>query len=143
MPQSKVDKLQEIRRECNKKIAFVGDGLNDAGAIAVCDVGIAMAKHGNDITTENADVVVLGDEPKNIIVAHKACKKTCKKVKVNLFVALLTKFAFLVFAKSTKRPVKPSTFTLGKSFVTRFISSMRSSIVNNGDVFELFERIPT
>lgn len=96
LPEQKVELLKE--KSLHNKTAFVGDGLNDAGAIAVCDVGIAMAKNGNDITTENADIVIIGVEPENIVVAHKVAKKTCKKIKINLIVALVTKLLFLMLS---------------------------------------------
>ena len=76
LPTDKVDKLQEILDNKNGKVAFVGDGLNDAPALAMADVGIAMGAYGTDAAIEAADVVIMTDEPSKICDSIKTAIKT-------------------------------------------------------------------
>ena len=94
MPEDKTNKISEIAT--NGNIAFVGDGINDAPAIASADVGIAMGAAGSDIAIESSDVVVLTDEPYKVVEAIKIAKHTQSIVVQNIVFTILFKVATLV-----------------------------------------------
>ena len=96
LPTDKVDKLQEILDNKNGKVAFVGDGLNDAPALAMADVGIAMGAYGTDAAIEAADVVIMTDEPSKICDAIKTARKTIKISKENIGFAITVKLITLL-----------------------------------------------
>lgn len=98
LPTDKVEKLEELYngKSENEKIAFVGDGINDAPVLARADVGIAMGGLGSDAAIEAADVVLMTDEPSNIVKAIEISKKTNKIVWQNIIFALGVKVIVLV-----------------------------------------------
>jgi len=98
LPGDKVQKLEEImaRKSKKGKVAFVGDGVNDAPVLARSDVGIAMGGLGSDAAIEAADVVIMTDEPSKIVSAIKIAKRTVLIAKQNIFFALSVKAAVLV-----------------------------------------------
>ena len=98
LPADKVRKLEEIMlvRSRNGKVAFVGDGVNDAPVLARADIGIAMGGLGSDAAIEAADVVVMTDEPAKIVTAIKIAKRTVRIAKQNIVFALSVKAAVLV-----------------------------------------------
>lgn len=100
LPQNKVEKLEEIdsKKEKNKKVAFVGDGINDAPVLARADIGIAMGGLGSDAAIEAADVVIMTDEPSKIATAINISRRTRKIVIQNIVFALGIKILFLVLA---------------------------------------------
>ena len=98
LPADKVRKLEEIMlvRSRNGKVAFVGDGVNDAPVLARADIGIAMGGLGSAAALEAADVVVMTDEPAKIVTAIKIAKRTVRIAKQNIVFALSVKAAVLV-----------------------------------------------
>jgi Cd2+/Zn2+-exporting ATPase len=98
LPHQKVEKFEEIekKRSNHAKIAFVGDGMNDAPVLARADVGIAMGGLGSDAAIEAADIVIMTDEPSKIADAIKIAKRTRRIVWQNIFFALLVKGFFLL-----------------------------------------------
>ncbi|MGL5693858.1 MAG: heavy metal translocating P-type ATPase [Peptostreptococcaceae bacterium] len=90
LPNEKVDKVEEIYEGRNEKekVAFVGDGINDAPVLARVDVGIAMGGLGSDAAIEAADIVLMTDEPNKIYKAIEISKKTNKIVWQNIIFAL-------------------------------------------------------
>ena len=77
LPDGKVDRLEELLKASSpkNKVAFVGDGMNDAPVLARADVGIAMGGLGSDAAIEAADVVIMNDEPSRIASAIKLSRK--------------------------------------------------------------------
>lgn len=100
LPQDKVKKLEELlnNKKGNSKVAFVGDGINDAPVLALADIGIAMGGLGADSAIEASDIVIMTDEPKKIVSAIKLSHKTMRIVKENIIFAILIKVAVLILA---------------------------------------------
>ena len=96
LPQDKVRIIQEAK-DSGKKVAFVGDGINDSPVIATADVGIAMGK-GSDIAVESADIVLMTDEPERVVDAIDVARKTKRIVNENITVILVIKALFLIFS---------------------------------------------
>ncbi|MEO5998485.1 MAG: heavy metal translocating P-type ATPase [Chitinophagaceae bacterium] len=95
LPEGKVEKVQQFKNE-GKKIAFIGDGVNDAPVIALADAGIAMGGLGSDATIETADVVIQNDQPSKIVAAIKIGKITRRIVWQNISLAMGIKVVVLV-----------------------------------------------
>ena len=98
LPNEKVEKIEELykNRIEKEKIAFVGDGINDAPVLARVDVGIAMGGLGSDAAIEAADVVIMTDEPSKIAQGIKISKKIYKIVWQNIIFALGIKIIVMV-----------------------------------------------
>ena len=96
LPQDKVTKLEELK--ATNKVAFVGDGINDAPVLATADVSIAMGAMGSDVAIETADIVLMQDNPTAIPTAKRIAKKTLSIVTENIVISLLIKFAVLILS---------------------------------------------
>lgn len=96
LPTDKVEKLQKILDKKKGKVAFVGDGLNDAPALAMADIGIAMGGYGTDAAIEAADIVIMTDEPLKICEAINVARKTMKISKENIVFAISLKLITLL-----------------------------------------------
>lgn len=97
LPQDKVNHLERILSENKKgKVAFVGDGINDAPVIARADIGIAMGALGSDAAIETADVVLMTDSPSKVATAIDIAKKTRNIIWQNIFIAMSIKLLFIV-----------------------------------------------
>ena len=98
LPDGKVAKVEELLKTKSEKgkLAFVGDGINDAPVLALADIGIAMGGLGADSAIEAADVVIMTDEPSKILNAIKLSKKTMRIVKENIIFAIGVKVAVLL-----------------------------------------------
>ncbi|MFE3872416.1 heavy metal translocating P-type ATPase [Flavobacterium sp. ZS1P70] len=95
LPEDKVQKVSQLKKQ-NFKIAFVGDGVNDAPVIALADVGIAMGGLGSDAAIETADVVIQNDQPTKIFTAINIGKKTKQIVWQNIGLAFSVKLIVLI-----------------------------------------------
>ncbi len=95
LPEDKVNKVKAIKAK-NEKVAFVGDGVNDAPVVALSDVGIAMGGLGSDATIETADVVIQDDRPSKIPMAIRIGKQTKKIVWQNITLAFVVKAIVLI-----------------------------------------------
>ena len=100
LPDGKVEKVEELLKEKSPKgkLAFVGDGINDAPVLAISDIGIAMGALGSDAAIEAADVVLMTDEPSKIVDAIHLSKKTMRIVKENIVFAILVKVIVLILS---------------------------------------------
>ena len=96
LPQDKVSHVEALQRE-GKKVAFVGDGINDAPVITLADVGMAMGGLGSDAAIETADVVIQTDQPSKIATAIRLGKKTRQVVWQNIALAFGVKALVLAF----------------------------------------------
>lgn len=98
LPQDKVEKLETIAAgmPTGEKLAFAGDGINDAPVLARADVGIAMGAHGTDAAIEAADVVLMTDEPTKFSDAIRLAKQTKKIVMQNIIFAIGVKILLLI-----------------------------------------------
>jgi Cd2+/Zn2+-exporting ATPase len=99
LPHEKVAAVQELRRT-HGAIAMVGDGVNDAPALAVADVGIAMGAIGSDAALETADVALMTDELPKVAYAIRLSRATVRTIRANVAVSLILKAAFLALAVS-------------------------------------------
>ena len=100
LPVDKVNKVEELLKNKNEesKLAFIGDGINDAPVLARADIGIAMGGLGSDAAIEAADVVIMTDEPSKIATAMKISRKTLKIVYQNISFALIVKIGVLILS---------------------------------------------
>ena len=98
LPADKVDRVEALFSEKSPrgKLAFVGDGINDAPVLARADIGIAMGGLGSDAAIEAADVVIMTDEPSKLASAMLISRKTLGIVKQNIALALGVKAAVLI-----------------------------------------------
>jgi len=100
LPADKVTAVEDLLKECtdSKRLAFVGDGINDAPVLSRADIGIAMGALGSDAAIEAADVVLMDDDPMKIAKAIKISKKCLGIVKQNIAFALGVKLLCLILA---------------------------------------------
>ena len=100
LPDGKVAKVESLLKEKSQegKLAFVGDGINDAPVLAISDIGIAMGGLGADSAIEAADIVLMTDEPSKIVNAIDLSKKTMRIVKQNIVFAISIKIIILILS---------------------------------------------
>ena len=100
LPEDKVNQVERLLGETSErgKLAFVGDGINDAPVLTRADIGIAMGAMGSDVAIEAADIVLMDDKPSKIASAIRIARKTMRIVWQNIVFALGVKFAVLVLA---------------------------------------------
>ncbi len=99
LPADKVSEVEKLldKKEPKEKLAFVGDGINDAPVLSRADIGIAMGALGSD-AAEAADIVLMDDDPAKISLAKKISVHTLKIVRENIAFALLVKAVCLVLS---------------------------------------------
>ena len=100
LPADKVERVEALitARENNEKLAFVGDGINDAPVLSRADIGIAMGALGSDAAIEAADIVLMDDDPLKISLAMKISRKTLRIVYENIVFALVIKAVCLILS---------------------------------------------
>ena len=100
LPADKVERVERLlaNEDAKHKLAFVGDGINDAPVLTRADVGIAMGAMGSDAAIEAADIVLMDDKPSNIARAMRIARKTMGIVWQNIVFALAVKLLILVLA---------------------------------------------
>ena len=100
LPDDKYNELTKIlkKKNNNKLVAFVGDGINDSPVIALSDIGFSMGGVGNDSAIEASDIVITNDNLKSLLTAIKISKKTNTIIKGNVIFAILTKITILILS---------------------------------------------
>ncbi|NJE10487.1 heavy metal translocating P-type ATPase [Thermococcus sp. MAR1] len=95
LPEDKVRVIEELEKEAEGKVVFVGDGINDAPVLARADVGVAMGALGSDAAIETADVVIMDDKPSKLAKGIRIARKTRRIVWQNIIFALAVKLSFI------------------------------------------------
>lgn len=132
LPQEKVDKLEIIlkNQQKNAKVAFVGDGINDAPVLARADIGIAMGALGSDAAIEAADIVIMDDDISKINDAIYLSKKTIRIVKQNIYFAIGIKIFFLLLGALGIANMMEAVFAdVGVSIIA-IVNSMRALTIS-------------
>jgi len=134
LPNEKVEKLEELEqtKKAKSKIAFVGDGINDAPVLTRADIGIAMGGVGSDAAIESADVVIMTDEISKIATAIKISKKTKKIVMQNIILAMVVKLAVLSLGLFDMATIWEAIIADVGVTVVAVLNTMR--ILNNKDI---------
>ena len=96
LPEDKLGEVEELKRQSDTKVAFMGDGINDAPVLAISDVGIAMGGLGSDVAIETADVIIQTDQPSKMARAIKIGRSTRKIVWQNIGLAFGVKAFVLI-----------------------------------------------
>ncbi|TCO68256.1 heavy metal translocating P-type ATPase [Marinisporobacter balticus] len=106
LPNQKVEEVEILmKHKGEKKLVFVGDGINDAPVLARADVGVAMGGVGSDAAIEAADVVIMNDEPSKLIYAIKIAKATKNIVRQNIFLSISVKLGIMILAFFGRAPM--------------------------------------
>ena len=125
LPADKVSRVEELLKKETGKLAFVGDGINDAPVLTRADIGIAMGGLGSDAAIEAADVVLMDDQPSKIAVAIGIARKTVGIVHQNIVFALAVKAVVLVMGALGKAPMWLAVFAdVGVAFIA-ILNAMR------------------
>jgi Cd2+/Zn2+-exporting ATPase len=88
LPEGKVEAVKSLRDKYGK-VAMVGDGINDAPAMAVADIGIAMGAAGTDVAMETGDIVLMSDDLSKIVPALRLSRRSVNNIRQNIFASLL------------------------------------------------------
>lgn len=95
LPNQKLKKIKDLKGG-DKGVLMIGDGINDAPALALADLSIAIGASATDLTLETADVVIMNDDLTNILAFMDIAKKTNKKIKQNIWISILVKLSFAI-----------------------------------------------
>ena len=128
LPSDKVQKVEELlaSKTGKEKVAFVGDGINDAPVLTRADVGIAMGSMGSDAAIEAADIVIMNDKPSKILEAIKISNKTMRIVKQNIIFAISVKILVLILGACGIATMWEAVFAdVGVSFIA-ILNSLRA-----------------
>lgn len=128
LPDQKVEKVENLMKQKKEKgkLAFVGDGINDAPVLAISDIGIAMGGLGSDAAIEAADIVIMNDKPSKILEAIKISNKTMRIVKQNIIFAISVKILVLILGACGIATMWEAVFAdVGVSFIA-ILNSLRA-----------------
>ena len=102
LPDDKTRLLKEEMKDSRKKVAYMGDGINDAASIAMSDVGIAMGGCGSDLAIDNADLVIMNDNPMRLSLGIRIADLVRKHVVFNIAFSLFVKLLIIILASTIK-----------------------------------------
>lgn len=129
LPNQKVEKIEELLKQKEGNVAFVGDGINDAPVLTRADIGIAMGGLGSDAAIEAADIVIMDDNISKISTAISLAKRTLRIVKQNIVFALAVKGIVLLLGAFGYASMWQAVFAdVGVSFMA-ILNSMRAMYV--------------
>ncbi|WMT82987.1 heavy metal translocating P-type ATPase [Terrisporobacter mayombei] len=133
LPVDKVEKVEALLKSKSDKgkLAFVGDGINDAPVLARSDIGIAMGGLGSDAAIEAADIVIMTDEPSKIATAMNISKRTLKIVKQNIIFALGVKLIVLILGAAGVATMWQAVFADVGVSVIAILNAMRALNIKN------------
>ncbi|SHH28190.1 Cd2+/Zn2+-exporting ATPase [Anaerosphaera aminiphila DSM 21120] len=126
LPAEKVSKLEDVLKNAKKKVAFVGDGVNDAPVLALADVGIAMGAIGSDYAIEASDIVLMTDEISKISQGIKISSETKKIIYQNIIFALGIKVLILILGAFGMATMWAAVFADVGVTIIAVINSMRA-----------------
>lgn len=130
LPADKVALTESILKNATGKVAFVGDGINDAPVLTRADIGIAMGAMGADAAIEAADVVLMDDHPSKIATAMRVSRKTLRIVRQNIWFALGVKALVLILGTLGMANMWEAVFAdVGVAFIA-ILNAMRAMQVN-------------
>jgi Cd2+/Zn2+-exporting ATPase len=98
LPEEKTALLKGYLQPHGKAVAYVGDGINDAPSIIASDIGVAMGGVGSDLAIQNADVVIMNDDPSKLVTAYKIAKATRNRALSDIVIALIVKLTIMLLA---------------------------------------------
>ena len=131
LPADKVSKVEELLGRQHGKLAFVGDGINDAPVLSRADIGIAMGAMGSDAAIEAADIVLMDDEPLQIAKAIRISRKCIGIVYQNIVFALVVKFACLALVAVGAADMWAAIFADVGVMVLAVLNAIRAPRVHN------------
>ena len=135
LPQDKVTKVEELlAQQGTGKLAFVGDGINDAPVLSRADVGIAMGAMGSDAAIEAADIVLMDDDPLKIATAMKIARKTLRIVKQNIWFSIGIKVLVLLLGALGLANMWAAIFADVGVMVLAVLNAVRALFVPPSDV---------
>jgi Zn2+/Cd2+-exporting ATPase len=123
-PEEKVAAIRELSGQ-GKKVAMIGDGVNDAPSLAVAHIGVAMGARGSDAALEQADVVLMHDRLENFLAAFRLSQRAQRVIKQNLFISLGTVVVLVTFAMLGKIPLTVGVVGHEGSTVVVVMNSLR------------------
>ena len=132
LPQDKVRKVEELLDGKNGgKLAFVGDGINDAPVLSRADVGIAMGAMGSDAAIEAADIVLMDDDPLKISVAQRVARKTLRIVKQNIYFSIGVKVLVMILGALGFANMWAAIFADVGVMVIAVLNAVRAMFINS------------
>ena len=132
LPQDKVRKVEELLDGKNGgKLAFVGDGINDAPVLSRADVGIAMGAMGSDAAIEAADIVLMDDDPLKISVAQRVARKTLRIVKQNIYFSIGVKVLVMILGALGFANMWAAIFADVGVMVLAVLNAVRAMFINS------------
>ena len=132
LPQDKVCKVEELLTgKKSGKLAFVGDGINDAPVLSRADVGIAMGAMGSDAAIEAADIVLMDDDPLKISVAQRVARKTLRIVKQNIYFSIGVKVLVMILGALGFANMWAAIFADVGVMVLAVLNAVRAMFINS------------
>ena len=132
LPQDKVCKVEDLLAGKNSgKLAFVGDGINDAPVLSRADVGIAMGAMGSDAAIEAADIVLMDDDPLKISVAQRVARKTLRIVKQNIYFSIGVKVLVMILGALGFANMWAAIFADVGVMVLAVLNAVRAMFINS------------
>ncbi|MCI6283117.1 heavy metal translocating P-type ATPase [Selenomonas sp.] len=143
LPQDKVAKVEELlaaQQGTKHRLAFVGDGINDAPVLARADVGVAMGAMGSDAAIEAADIVLMDDDPAKLATAMRIARKTMRIVHENIYGSIGVKVAVLILGALGLANMWAAIFADVGVMILAVLNAMRAMIGAKGDGSVIAER---